>query len=155
MKICIPVCGPEGLDAKLNPEFTETEHLFVFDADNGEHRTFSREAEQDGAEEPIAIDVVLCNDMPAGLLRAFAAQGIQVFATSSETAGQALIALQSGEAEELVFEGGCGCQGHGEESHGGCGGGHDDDHECCGGGHQHDDDHECCGGGGGGCGCRG
>lgn len=141
MKICIPVSGPEGLDAKLHPEFTETEHLLVFDVESGEHKTVSHGDPEGSAEEPIAVDVVLCAGMPAQLLQAFADQGIHVFATEAETAGLALMALQNGDAEELVLEGcggGCGCGGHSDE----------EDHECCG-GENHSE-----GGCGGGCGCH-
>lgn len=162
MKICIPVTGPQGLDALLQPDFTAAEHILIYNLASGEHRTFSRdgETEQEADEEPIAIDAVLCADMHPQVLRAFSAQGIQVFATEAETVAQALQALQAGEVEELLAGGGC-CGGHHHA--------HDDDHECCGGhgdggcgcggeghGHAHDDDHECCGGKGhegGGCGC--
>lgn len=141
MKICIPVNGPEGLDAEINPEFTETQHLFIFDTESGEHKTFSRDSGQGADEEPIAVDIVLCAYMPVQLLQAFSAQQIQIFATQAETAGQALMALQNGEAEELVADSdGCGC-----------GGGHhgDEEHDCCGGGEHHAE-----GGCGGGCGCH-
>lgn len=182
MKICIPVTGPEGLQAALQPDFTAAEHILVYNLQTGEHRTFSRDGEtaEDTPEEPISVDAVLCADMHPQVLRAFAAQGIQVFATGAETVELALQALQQGEAEELIAAGGgcCGgahhhahdeehecCGGHGEG--GGCGCGsedhghsHDDDHECCGGKGHADDDHECCGGKGhgqkqGGCGCHG
>ena len=140
MKICIPVNGPQGLDAEINPEFTETEHLFIFDTESGEHRTFSRDSGQGADEEPISVDVVLCAYMPMQLLEAFSAQQIQIFATQAETAGQALMALQNGEAEELVLENyACGCVGHQS----------DEEHECCGGGEHHAE-----GGCGGGCGCH-
>lgn len=159
MKICIPVTGREGLQASLQAEFTEAEHILIYDLQSGEHRTFSRDGAEEpedvnAPEEPIAVDVVLCSDMNPQIVRAFAMQGIQVLATDAQTVGGALLALQQGKVEELVVAGGCG---------GGCGcGGHDEDHECCGGqgdgcgcgGHDHGDDHECCGGGGG-CGCHG
>lgn len=156
MKICIPVTGSEGLQALIQPEFTTAEHLLVFDLQSGEHRTFSRDSEQEeGApEEPIAVDAVLCAGMDRGIVRAFAAQGIQVFATEAESVAQALQALRDGEVEELIAGGCCGgAHHHGEE----------EEHECCGGqggcgcggeGHDHEEDHECCGGGGGGCGCH-
>ena len=179
MKICIPVTGPEGLQAALQPDFTAAEHILVYNLQTGEHRTFSRNGEQadEAAEEPISVDAVLCADMHPQVLRAFSAQGIQVFATAAETVELALQALQQGKAEELVLAGGCCggghhhehdddhecCGGHGHGDGEGCCGGeghsHGDDHECCG-GHGHDDDHECCGGEGhgkkqGGCGCHG
>lgn len=152
MKICIPVTGPEGLQAALQPDFTAAEHILVYNLQTGEHRTFSRDGEEQADEEPISVDAVLCADMHPQVLRAFAAQGIQVFATAAETVASALQALQQGEAEELVAVGGCCGGGHHahEEDHECCGGhGHADDHECCGGaghGHVHGDDHECCGG---------
>ena len=167
MKICIPVTGPEGLQAALQPDFTAAEHILVYNLQTGEHRTFSRDGEEQAQsdEEPISVDAVLCADMHPQVLRAFAAQGIQVFATAAETVAAALQALQQGEAEELVAAGGCcggghhahednheccGGHGHGEGEGCGCGGAghehaHGDDHECCG-GQGHADDHECCGG---------
>ena len=167
MKFCIPVCGPEGLEALLQPEFTAAEHLLIFDLQSGEHRTFSREGDEGEAqpEEPIAIDAILCAGMHPGIVRAFAAQGIQVFATEAESAAAALQSLKDGEVEELLAGGGC-CGGHDHgDDQGCCGGhGHDDDHECCGGkghgeagscgcGGHDEEEHECCGGGGG-CGCH-
>lgn len=162
MKICIPVTGPEGLQALLQPDFTAAEHILIYNLATGEHRTFSRDGEESQAadEEPIAIDAVLCADMHPQVLRAFSAQGIQVFATEAESVASALQALQDGEVEELMSAGGCCGGGHHHE--------HGEDHECCGGhgheeggcgcggeghGHDHGEDHECCGGQGGGCGC--
>ncbi|MDR3411522.1 MAG: NifB/NifX family molybdenum-iron cluster-binding protein [Formivibrio sp.] len=183
MKICIPVTGPEGLQAVLQPDFTAAEHILIYNLKTGEHRTFSRDgdAANEADEEPITVDAVLCADMHPQVLRAFAAQGIQVFATEADTVELALQALQQGEAEELIATGGgccggghhahaddhecCGGHGHGEGEGCGCGGeghghghSHGDDHECCGGKGHADDDHECCGGKGhaqaGVCGCK-
>ncbi len=141
MKICIPVSGPEGLEAKLHSDFTGTEHLFVLDTDTGEHETFSRNsengAEDASEEEPIAVDVVLCADMPADLLAAFSDQQIHVFATGAETVGEALMAFQNNETEELRIEDcGCNCGGRPRETDSGCCGGHSDEQSegCCGGG---------------------
>jgi predicted Fe-Mo cluster-binding NifX family protein len=144
MKICIPVTAPEGLAALLHSEFAAATHLLVVDPQSGEHHTYSSEEhdnppDSDG-QQAIAVDAVLCSDMPNKMVRAFSAQGIRVFTTLAETVAEALQALKAGEAaEQLAASGCCGGDREGEKGHGDCGKG----------AHQAEGQHECCAGRGG------
>ena len=130
MKICLPLETPAGLQSRLHPVFSEAEHLLVVDLEAGEHRTVSigKAAENDA----VVVDAILCVGIDRSSLRSFTRQGIQVFATESMTAAEALVSFRSGEVEELAAAGCCGADGHGKG-------------ECCGGGKEK---HQCDNGGG-------
>ena len=126
MKVCIPVTGPDGLQAFLQPDFNAADHLLVFDLQTGEHRSISRSGNEDqggnASDEQIAVDALLTAGMDRASVRAFAAQGIQVFTTKAETVAQALQSFEAGEIEELIAGECCGGLGQGREKSSGCGG---------------------------------
>ena len=138
MKICIPVTGPEGLQASIVPLFTDAEYLMVFNLQSGEHHTISHNVEEgqreNAEDEPIAVDAVLCSGMGKAALHGFTIQGIQVFTTKEQNVGQALQALQIGEVEELLADNCCGGHSHAKTRGVGCSrDGHGktkDKHEC-------------------------
>lgn len=171
MKLCIPICAPNGLESTIEPHLPNAEHLLIFDTEKRDFTHISLLEQAEGAGQEIRIDVVICGSFDTSTKRALEQRGIQAFGTEAETAGEAIRQLERGELHveqqqaSSSNSGGCGggcgghedkakksgCGSHGKESHGGgcgCGDkqsshGHDENEGCCG---KHDEeDHECCG----------
>lgn len=159
MKLCIPVCQPDGLDSMIQPHLPDAEHLLFFDLATRQYEHVSLREQDAGAGMNIEMDAVLCGSINRMILRQLFEQGIKVYGVETQTVAQAIARFENGELEAAVIGGGCaghaGAHGH---SAGGCcsGGGHDTaPHGCHGHGADEAGEHACHGAGGGCCGGHG
>lgn len=166
MKLCIPVNAPSGLESLLEPHLPSAEHLLFFDTQTRLCEEIALRGQHPGAAAGMEIHAVLCGSINRITLRTLIEQGIAVYGTDAQTAGQAIAQYENGELEAAVvaasrprgdeqdYRGTCCSNGHG---HGDVGNGSSERHCCgegggCGGqgnGHGHDvHGHEsgaCCG----------
>ena len=127
MRLCIPVCSPDGLNSAIEPHLPAAEHILFFDT---EARSFEHVAlyeESSASRHDVRMDAVLCGSINRTTLRALLEQGIAVYGTSAGSVAEAIGQFERGELVAAEFPSG-GCGGH---AHGGCGGG------CGGHGHAH------------------
>ena len=180
MRLCIPVCSPDGLNSPIEAHLPAAEHILFFDTETRSFEHVALYEESSASRHDVRMDAVLCGSINRATLRALMEQGISVYGTSAGVVAEAIAQFERGELVAAEFpsggcggheHGGCGggCHGHGEshaDGSGGCGGGcgsHDSDahHGGCGGGcHGHGEEKQAGGGchgasGHSGCGCGG
>ena len=152
MKLCIPVCFPNGLESVIEPHLPEPEHILLYDIDTRQYEQVSLRDQEKGASQGIQMDAVLCGSINRATLRRLFEQGVKVYGVQTQTVAQAIAQFESGELEAVAeHAGGCGGQGgHGHEGGGCCSGEGKTDRGCS--SHDHfSDAGQSCQGAGGGC----
>ena len=141
MKLCIPVSGNDGFESEIEPNLPAAQHLLFFDTETRPHVHISLCKPEQGDDEQIRMDAVLCGSIDRGTLRHLIGHGIEVYGTSARTVAQAVAQFENGELSAVAMPAGgcCSGQGHGRGEH--------DDTNKSGSNGEH-----ACGGGGGGCG---
>ena len=129
MRLCIPVCSPDGLRSIIEPHLPAAEHILFFDT---ESRTFEHVAlneESPASRHDVRMDAVLCGSINRITLRSLLEQGIEVYGTAATTAADAVAQFERGELVAAEMPSG-GCSGHAHG--GGCCSGHGHAHESTG-----------------------
>lgn len=124
MKLCIPICTPNGLESRIEPHLPHAEHLLCFDTEKREYEQIALRQQPEGAGKNLQVDAVLCGSIDHVVMRMLAQQGIKVYGVAAQTAAQAIAQYENGELESAVENfGSCSGQKKNPES-GSC---HDND----------------------------
>ena len=152
MKLCIPVCHPNGLESVIEPHLPDAEHILLFDMDTRKYEQVSLRNQEEGASRSIQMDAVLCGSINRPTLRRLFEQGVKVYGIQTQTVAQAIAQFESGELEAVAeHAGGCGGQdgAHGHEGGGCCSGQGKTDRGCSSHGQSSGAGQSCQGAGGG------
>jgi predicted Fe-Mo cluster-binding NifX family protein len=109
MRLCVPICFPNGLESRVEPHLPDAEHLLLFDTETrGVRHVALREWNGDDTSGTPPFDVVLCESFDKATREALAEKGIRAFGTNARTAAEAIAEFAALNPEEGHDEGGCG-----------------------------------------------